>query len=141
MKKIATAITIFLGISMFMFGILKFIDPFKTWYTTQIIQSELPFPFISYWSGQLSEIAVGLALILTLFPSIFKSRNQIRALFFVGNILIIPMMLTAIYVHMHPGVPESVLPLKIRPPFIPGLFMLLACINIYLGQRTLKNSS
>ena len=75
MKKTAAIITAFLGISMFMFGVLKFIDPFKTWYVTQVTKSELPFPSLSYWSGQLGEIVVGLALILTLFPSIFKNRN------------------------------------------------------------------
>ena len=139
MKKTATIITAFLGISMFMFGVLKFIDPFKTWYVTQVTKSELPFPSLSYWSGQLGEIVVGLALILTLFPSIFKNRNRIWILFLVGNLLIIPMMLTAVYVHMQPAVPESALPLQIRPPFIPGFFLVLACINIYLGKKFSEN--
>jgi hypothetical protein len=43
-------------------------------------------------------------------------------------------------VHLNPNVPASVLPLKIKPPFIPGFFLLLAMADIFLIGRTgLKN--
>ena len=47
---------------------------------------------------------------------------------------ILPMMATAIYVHLQPNVPAEVLPLKIKSPFIPVFFLLLALTNIYLIQ-------
>ncbi len=49
-------------------------------------------------------------------------------------------MLVAFYVHLHLRVPASVLPLKIRPPFIPGFFLVLALVNIYWGKNIVKDS-
>ncbi len=54
---------------------------------------------------------------------------------------ILPMMGTAIYVHLQPNVPAEVLPLKIKPPFIPVFFLLLALTNIYLIQRKTKDTN
>ena len=138
MKKTSKIITAFLGIAMFMFGVLKFVDPFKTWYHTQVEKSELPFQAFSYWSGQLGEIAVGMMLLLSLWPTVNQQPAYRQRLRLLANILVIIMMATAFYVHMHPGVPESVLPLKIRPPFIPGFFLVLAMWNIYLDNQTGK---
>ena len=45
------------------------------------------------------------------------------------------MMLVAFYIYVHPNVPADVLPLKISPPFIPGLFLVLAILNLYLKKR------
>ncbi len=49
-----------------------------------------------------------------------------------ANIIIVLMMLMACYVHVQPGVSHEVLPLKIKPPFIPLFFLLLAAANMYL---------
>lgn len=135
MKKPIRIISGFLGISMFMFGILKFVNPFKTWYTLQVEYSELPFPVLSYWAGQIGEIVVGgLFLALTFLNTDLREKRAGR-LFLLGNITIIIMMLAAFYVHYNPNVPADVLPLKIRPPFIPGFFLVLALINIYSRVR------
>jgi len=50
------------------------------------------------------------------------------------------MTLTAVYVHLHPNVPADVLPLKIKPPFIPLFFLLIVLSNIILAIINLKKS-
>lgn len=132
MAKANRIITGILGISMFMFGILKFVNPFKDWYSTQVIKSELPFPTLSFWSGQIGEIIIGVFLLYILFFSSKVSKNKFNTIFILGNVGIIIMMIVAFYVHLHPNVPADVLPLKISPPYIPGIFLLLAILNLYL---------
>lgn len=135
MKRSVKTLSIVLGLAMFLFGILKFVNPFKAWYAAQVSASELPFQAWSYWAGQLGEIGVGAALLLiALLPARFR-REQITQILYASNLLIVLMMLTAFYVHLHPQVPADVLPLKIRPPFIPGLFLLLALLSMYLHGK------
>ncbi|UII23366.1 hypothetical protein [Fulvivirga ligni] len=131
MKKSVKVISLFLGVSMFMFGVLKFIDPFKSWYTVQVQSSELPFP--SYWAGQLGEIFSGILflLLVTRFHSL--PAKAFKILFLMDNLLVIIMMVVAFYVHLHPNVPQDVLPLKFRPPVIPAVFLILAVINLVLN--------
>jgi hypothetical protein len=45
-------------------------------------------------------------------------------------------MAVAIYVHLQPEVPANVLPLGIKPPFIPLVFLLLAGVNLFQLFRT-----
>ncbi|MDW7693889.1 hypothetical protein R9C00_03950 [Flammeovirgaceae bacterium SG7u.111] len=135
MKKSVKIITGYLGVSMFMFGVLKFVNPFKGWYTTQVAASQLPFPTLSYWAGQFGEIAVGVAFIFLLFQYKKLEASTIGRILAIGNILIIIMMITAIYVHLHPDVPAEVLPLKINPPYIPCFFMALPIISLYLQRK------
>lgn len=138
MTKTNRIISGFLGISMFMFGVLKFVNPFKSWYSTQIMKSELPFPNLSFWSGQIGEIIVGIVLICILLSGSKLKQNILNKIFSIANGSIIMMMLVAFYVHLHPNVPSEVLPLKISPPIIPGVFMLLAIANIYLKVKNEK---
>lgn len=122
--------TWFLAISMFMFGILKFVNPFKGWYTVQVTNSGLG--LISYTMGILGEIAIGTTLILCL---IYRQKISSKVYNLLTNIsffTIIIMMLTGVYVHLHPHVPADVLPLKIKPPYIPLFFLLIALSNIIL---------
>ena len=125
---------------MFVFGMLKFINPFKAWYTAQVINSEVPFTYLSYWAGQLGEIAVGLALIILLLKNTTLTTKTKQLLFYGGNLLIVCMMIGAIHIHNHPNVPADVLPLKIKAPYIPGLFLVLALGNVFLGRKGNKNS-
>ncbi len=67
-----------------------------------------------------------------------KYFNIMRQL---ASAAILPMMATAVYVHLQPGVPAEVLPLKIKPPIIPVLFILLALANIYLMQRKINTGA
>lgn len=129
-KKFRIGITFFLGFSMFAFGMLKFIDPFKTWYEVQVEASG--FSSFAYWSGQLGEIAIGLVLLLSMFlkPKISICITS-KGLFF-GSLGVLGMMIGAFVIHFHPEVPSDVLPLKIKEPYIPGFFALLAVVNLYL---------
>lgn len=126
----------FLAISLFMFGVLKFINPFKGWYSVQIANSGLG--QFAYAMGIAGEIAVGVTLVLCL---IYERRLSIKLYTLLTSITfftIIVMMLTGIYVHLNPNVPAEVLPLKIKPPYIPSFFLLLAASNLVL---TLNNSA
>ena len=136
MTKTNKIITGILGVSMFMFGILKFINPFRSWYSAQVIKSELPFPTFSFWSGQIGEIIVGILLLYILFTHTKISKKNFDRIFVLGNISIIAMMIVAIYVHLHPNVPSEILPLKISPPYIPGVFLFLATLNLYTNLAT-----
>lgn len=131
--------TWFLALSLFMFGVLKFVNPFKGWYAVQITNSGLG--QMSYPLGIMGEVAVGITLFVCLIY-----RNQISTKFY--NLLttlsflgVMVMMLTAVYVHLHPNVPSEVLPLKIKPPFIPVFFLLIALSNIYLSIKARKEKT
>jgi hypothetical protein len=129
-------VSLFLGISMFMFGILKFVNPFKSWYRIQVTNSELG--NTSYWLGIIGEIAVGLIFIsiVMLMKSVSLPRLRLPGIF--ASAIVIVMMLTGMYVHFHPDVPAEVLPLKIKPPYIPGFFIALASLNSLLAQKSLR---
>jgi hypothetical protein len=128
----------FIGISIFMFGILKFVNPFKGWYSVQVANSGLG--QLSYTMGILGEITAGTTLILCL---LYRQKISSKAYNWLTNtsfFTIIIMMLTAFYVHLHPNVPADVLPLKIKPPYIPLFFLLIALSNIILSIIKLKKS-
>jgi hypothetical protein len=120
-------ISLFLGFSILMFGVLKFVDPFHTWFAAQIAKSRLPGP--SFGLGIAAEIGIGLALIApwAARKPLAAYRRRILALSSLGLIVI---MLVATYVHLHPEVPADVLPLKIKPPIIPLFFLGLAALNL-----------
>lgn len=118
-----------LGISMFMFGILKFIDPFKGWYSVQVYNSNLG--DISYAMGIAGEITAGISLIFALLSQSRLSPRVFTFMIIGSSAMVAGMMVTGIYVHFHPDVPAEVLPLKIKPPFIPGFFLVLAVLNIW----------
>lgn len=129
--------TWFLAISMFMFGILKFVNPFKGWYAVQILNSDLG--QISYAMGIMGEIGVGVTLLFCLIFGQKISIKQYRFLTTISFLTISIMMLTGIYVHLHPNVPADVLPLKVKPPYIPALFLMIALSNLYLLVKPVKS--
>lgn len=126
----------FLGGSIFVFGILKFIDPFRSWYRTQISSSGLG--TAAYWLGIIGEIGVGAMLLLTVINREKFSPGNLRFIGITSTALLVIMMVTGIYVHLHPAVPEAVLPLKIKPPYIPAIFLLAALIHLRLLMRQIK---
>ncbi|GAL85996.1 hypothetical protein LEPBI_I0131 [Sporocytophaga myxococcoides] len=135
MKKLLS-INAFLGISMFMFGVLKFIDPFKSWYTTQIENSGMGNN--AYLLGIAGEIVVGVLLVYAAFWADHR-KSSYSFIVILSSVLVIFMMAMGTYVHMHPAVPSDVLPLKIKPPFIPLAFLLLAGINIWQARKAIQN--
>lgn len=127
----------FLGTVIFMFGFLKFFEPFHTWFHIQITKSGLP-P-LGMPVGIVGEISIGLSLLLA-----SSFRQTIKSLFApilaVASAGLIVTMAVAIYVHLQPEVPANVLPLGIKPPFIPLVFVLLAGLNLFQLFRTNNNA-
>ena len=118
----------FVGTVIFMFGFLKFFEPFHTWFHIQIAKSGLP-PS-SAPLGIAAEITIGLSLLVAT-----SFRRRIRSLFApivaLASAALIVNMAVAIYVHLQPEVPADVLPLGIKHPFIPLAFLLLAGLNLF----------
>ena len=124
----------FLGISSFMFGVLKFANPFKSWYAAQIAGSGMG--SLSYAAGIAGEIGVGIALVAAM---VYRKRLSPRAFALavsVASAVMAIMMLVTVYVHIQPEVPAEVLPMKIKPPFIPVLFLILAIVNIFSFRKS-----
>jgi hypothetical protein len=93
----------FLGTVIFMFGFLKFCEPFHTWFHIQIVKSGLP-P-LDCPLGIAGELSIGLSLLLASF-----FRQRIKSLFTpivaLASARLIVNMAVAIYVHLQPEVRE-----------------------------------
>jgi hypothetical protein len=113
---------------MFMFGFLKFFQPFRGWFEIQIQQSHLPHEAIL--AGKLGEMVIGwLFLLPWLRRSLtVKRRDQ---LLLIACLILVGQMGVAIYVHLQPQVPASVLPLGIKPPVIPAFVLLLGLLTAF----------
>ena len=122
-----TRLSVVLGLLMLTFGFLKFVSPtIDGWFHVQIQQSHLPHSAILI--GKIAEIVTGtLFLLPRLRPWPVKWESRVLLIACSSLFLV---MLVAIYVHLQPGVPSEVLPLGIKPPFIPlfvvGLDMMVA---------------
>ena len=128
-------VSLLLGVVMFLFGFLKFFEPFHGWFAVQIQQSHLPQE--SILAAKLGEMVVGcLFLLAWLRRSLTtKSRDQILL---VACLILVTQMCVAIYVHLQPEVPASVLPLGIKPPVIPGAVLLLALLTASSAWKELR---
>lgn len=117
---------------MFVFGFLKLFEPFSTWFDVQITKSGLP--RLSIPAGIAGEMIIGLGLLST--PFVRRKASKLYApVVFVASVGLIVNMGVAIYVHLHPEVPANVLPLGIKPPFIPSFVLILAAVNVYALYR------
>lgn len=127
------ALSLFLGVLMFTFGFLKFFEPFRGWFEVQIQQSHLPQE--SILAGKLGEMVTGCLFVLAwLGSAILKSPLTARRrdqLLLLACLMLVVQMCVAIYVHLQPQVPASVLPLGIKPPVIPGVVLLLALLTAF----------
>jgi len=138
--KAIKLISWFLGIGMFLFGILKVLSPtIHGWFTIQMTNSGLA-EYTPIWVGIAGEIVVGSALLLSLLIDKNLAGKNSKRIILLASAAILPMMATAVYVHLQPNVPAEVLPLKIKPPFIPVFFLLLPLANIYLIRREIKTN-
>jgi hypothetical protein len=131
-NKVLQYNSIFLGILMFLFGFLKYFEPFRTMFDVQITKSDLP--RLSIPMGKIAEMAIGLGLLL---PSVFRQKfsNLYSPIVFVASAGLLVNMGVATYVHLQPDVPARVLPLGIKPPFIPLFVLFLAAVNLYRVYR------
>jgi len=125
-RRLSKVLSLFLGVLMFLFGFLKFFQPFRGWFDIQIQHSHLPHEAIL--AGKLGEMVTGsLFLLPWLRRSLtVKSRDQILL---VACLILVAQMGTAIYVHLLPQVPASVLPLGIKAPVIPIVVLLLGLLT------------
>ena len=138
-SRLSKVLSLLLGVWMFMFGFLKFFQPIRGWFDIQIQQSHLPHEAIL--AGKVAEMVVG---ILFLLPWIWrslsaKSKDQILL---IACLILFTQMIVAIYVHLQPGVPASVLPLGIKPPVIPVTVLLLGLLtasDVWKQLRAEKN--
>lgn len=132
-------LSVFLGVFIFMFGFLKFFQPFYGWFEIQIQKSGLPNAAIL--PGKLAEMVVG---VLFLLPWLLRSMAERRKtqVLIVASLGLIVEMLVATYVHLQPEVPADVLPLKIKLPFIPLFVLVLSVFNaLTVWNRRSKGST
>lgn len=113
---------------MFMFGFLKFFEPFNSWFHVQIAKSGMP-P-LSFAAGIAGELSIGLALLVA-FSFRTPVKNAFTPIVSLASAGLIANMAIATYVHLQPEVPANVLPLGIKAPFIPLFVMFLAGINLF----------
>ena len=121
-RRLIKPLSLLLGVWIFMFGFLKFFQPIRGWFDIQIQQSHLPHEAII--AGKVTEMITGALFLLPWFWKTLsaKSRDQLLLL---ACLILFTQMGVAIYVHLQPGVPASVLPLGIKPPVIPIFVLLL----------------
>jgi hypothetical protein len=117
--------SIFLGSINLSFRALKFANPFKDWYSVQIESSGLP--DFAFSLGIIAELITGIIFLLPFFFSV-TDRKKFLILTLANSSLII-VMTAATIVHLIPEVPASVLPLKIKSPIIPVMFLTIAVLN------------
>jgi hypothetical protein len=131
-EKISDRLGLFLGAVIFLFGFLKFFEPFHSWFEVQIANSGLPAP--SFVMGIAGEIGTGLALLGSYFARrrLADARHAVSA---GACVSLIVMMCVATYVHLQPNVPAAVLPLGIKPPVIPLSFLMLAAGDLVMHAR------
>ena len=125
-RSVKTRLSLFLGLLMFTFGFLKFVNPtIDGWFHVQIQESHLPHSAILM--GKIAEIMTGILFLLPRFRP-WQAKWEGRILLIACSGLFLEMLVAA-YVHLQPGVPPEVLPLGIKAPVIP-LFVLLLDVMI-----------
>jgi len=120
-------------------GTVKFFEPFNSMFTHQIMLSNLPFPEIIRWIGQLSELLVGLLFIAIV---VFRSRLSAttrNTIFLLLSFISLVIMAVAVVVHLHPNVPATVLPLQSKPPVLTVIVMLIIGLNVAVFKRCVEH--
>ncbi len=135
MSRRVTILSLLLGVWMFTFGFLKFFQPIRGWFDIQIRESHLPHEAILV--GKVSEMVTG---VLFLLPWLWRSTTAKRKdqILLIACFILLTQMIVAIYVHLQPGVPASVLPLGIKPPVIPVIVLLLGLLTAFDVRKHLR---
>lgn len=134
-SRLIKPLSLVLGVLMFMFGILKFFQPISGWFAVQIQQSHLPHQ--SLLAGKLTEMLTGILFLLPWLWTSLTRKTKEQILLSASSLLIVQMCV-AIYVHLQPQVPASVLPLGFKPPVIPGIVLLLAVLSALSAWKQLR---
>jgi hypothetical protein len=127
-SRLSKALSLFLGVLMVLFGFLKFFQPFHGWFETQVQQSHLPHQAIL--AGKLTEMLTSVLFLLPWLRTSLTARTKDQILL-TACFILFTQMAVAIYVHLQPGVPASVLPLGIKPPVIPVIVLLLGLLTAF----------
>jgi hypothetical protein len=135
MSRRLKVLSLLLGVWMFLFGFLKFFQPFRGWFATQIQQSHLPHEAIL--AGKMTEMVVGVLFLLPWFWRSLSATSKDRILL-IACLILFTQMGVAIYVHLQPGVPATVLPLGIKPPVIPVTVLLLGFLTAFDVWKELR---
>ena len=134
-SRLSKALSLFLGVRMFMFGFLKFFQPFHGWFDIQIQQSHLPHEAIL--AGKLTEMLTGVLFLLPWLRRSLTAKSKDQILL-IACLILFTQMGVAIYVHLQPEVPASVLPLGIKPPVIPVIVLLLGLLTAFDVWKQLR---
>jgi hypothetical protein len=134
-SRLSKVLSLFLGVLMFMFGFLKFFQPFHGWFDIQIQQSHLPREAILV--GKLAEMLTGVLFLLPWLRRSLTAKSKDQILL-IACIILFTQMAVAVYVHLQPGVPAGVLPLGIKPPVIPVIVLLLGLLTAFDVWRRLR---
>ena len=134
-NRVIKVVSLSLGVWMFMFGFLKLFEPFHGWFEIQIQQSHLPHE--SILAGKLGEMVVGCLFVLAWLRRSLTAKSRDQLLLAACTILV-TQMCVAIYVHLQPEVPASVLPLGIKAPVIPAVVLLLALLTAWSAWKELR---
>jgi hypothetical protein len=137
-RRLSKVLSLLLGIWMFMFGLLKFFQPIRGWFDIQILQSHLPHGAIL--AGKVSEMVVGVLFLLPWFWRSLRAKSKDQILL-IACLILFTQMVVAIYVHLQPGVPASVLPLGIKPPVIPVTVLLLGLFTAFDVWKQLRGEN
>ncbi|MGA8671974.1 MAG: hypothetical protein WB679_19000 [Terracidiphilus sp.] len=127
-SRLSKALSLFLGVLMFLFGFLKFFQPFHGWFEIQIQQSHLPHEAIL--AGKLTEMLTGVLFLLPWLRRSLSAKTKDQILL-TACFILFTQMAVAIYVHLQPSVPASVLPLGIKLPVIPVIVLLLGLLTAF----------
>jgi hypothetical protein len=127
-RRLIKPLSLLLGGQMFIFGFLKFFQPFHGWFDIQIQQSHLPHEAIL--AGKLGEMVTGCLFLLPWLRRSLTASSR-DSLLLLACLILVPQMGVAIYVHLQPGVPAGVLPLGIKPPVIPVVVLLLGLLTAF----------
>ena len=98
-SRLSKALSLFLGILMFLFGFLKFFQPFHGWFETQIRQSHLPHQAIL--AGKLTEMLIGVLFLLPWLRRSLTAKTKDQILL-TACFILFTQMAVAIYVHLQP---------------------------------------
>ena len=127
-RRLIKPLLLLLGVWMFLFGFLKFFQPIRGWFDIQIQQSHLPHEAII--AGKVTEMLTGTLFLLPWLWKTLSAKNRDQLLL-LACLILFTQMCVAIYVHLQPGVPASVLPLGIKPPVIPVVVLLLGLLTAF----------
>ena len=134
-SRLSKALSLFLGVLMSLFGLLKLFQPIRGWFDIQIRQSHLPHEAILV--GKLTEMLTGILFLLPWRRRSLTAKSKDQILL-IACFILLTQMVVAIYVHLQPEVPASVLPLGIKPPVIPVIVLLLGLLTAFDVWKQLR---